>query len=86
MNAPDERQIAGMTCGEVLAGLSDFLDGELAEARRRQVVAHLRGCDWCEKFGGRFTEVITALRRELREPEALDADVAARLRDRLAKM
>jgi anti-sigma factor RsiW len=86
MNKPDERQIAGITCGEVLAVLSEFLDGELSPARRQQVEAHLRGCDWCEKFGGRFTEVITALRSELREPEALNADVAARLRARLAKM
>jgi hypothetical protein len=49
------------------------------------VVEHLRGCDWCEKFGGRFSEVIGSLRRELRDPMPLKRDVAARLRDRLAK-
>ena len=85
MNRPDEREIAGIRCGGVLAVLSDFLDGELPPARREQIVAHLRGCDWCEQFGGRFGEVIAALREELREPSPLRADVAARLRDRLAK-
>lgn len=83
MSRPDERNVAGMMCGEVLAVLSEFLDGELDAARRGQVLAHLRGCDWCEKFGGRFAGVIASLRIGLREPEQLQPDVAARLRDRL---
>jgi DNA-directed RNA polymerase specialized sigma24 family protein len=36
-------------------------------------------------FGGQFSRVIESLRRELREPTPLRADVAARLRKRLAK-
>ena len=74
-----------MRCGAVLAALSDFLDGEMSVDAREKIVAHLRGCDWCEHFGGRFSEVIGALRRELRAPDALDAGIALRLRDRLSK-
>jgi len=59
----DERKVAGLGCGEVLAELSDFMDGEMAAERREQVLAHLQGCDVCEKFGGAFTAAIQALRR-----------------------
>jgi anti-sigma factor RsiW len=83
MSTHAERVVAGLRCGEVLAALSDFLDGELTAAKREQIVAHLRGCDWCEHFGGRFSEVIESLRRELRDPAPLSAAVAARLRARL---
>ena len=72
-----------MTCSEVLAVLSDFLDGELDETSHAAVLAHLTECDWCEKFGGRFSAVIEALRRELRDPAPLSRDVVARLRQRL---
>ncbi len=85
MTTPAERNIAGLKCGDVLAVLSDFLDGELGAPQREQIIAHLRGCDWCEHFGGRFSEVIESLRRELRDPAPLRSDVAARLRNRLAK-
>jgi predicted anti-sigma-YlaC factor YlaD len=85
MSRPDERVVAGLTCGEVLAVLSDFLDGELDHGTRQRVVDHLRGCNWCEQFGGRFADVVESLRRERRDPTALPPDVAARLRDRLAK-
>ncbi|RIZ70298.1 MAG: hypothetical protein D0530_08110 [Methylococcales bacterium] len=58
-----ERQVGGIRCGEVLAELSDFLDGELVSERRDQVMAHLQGCDICERFGGVFTMAIQSLRR-----------------------
>jgi predicted anti-sigma-YlaC factor YlaD len=86
MSRPDERVVAGLTCGEVLAVLSDFLDGELDHGTRQRVVDHLRGCNWCEQFGGRFADVVESLRRERRDPTPLPPDVAARLRDRLAKL
>lgn len=80
----EEHVVAGMTCGQVLAVLSDFLDGDLDEAKRQQVTEHLRGCDWCERFGGRFSAIIGSLRRELAEPPPLNAEVALRLRSRIA--
>lgn len=83
MSRPAERTIAGMTCGDVLAVLSDFVDGELDARTREQVMEHLRGCNWCEQFGGRFRAVVETLRRELGEPEALAEDVTQRLLSRL---
>lgn len=84
MHGHEERVVAGMTCGEVLAVLSDFLDGELDAAKRQHVTAHLRGCDWCERFGGSFAEIVGSLRRELGDPVPLSAEVAARLHSRIA--
>jgi anti-sigma factor RsiW len=78
-----ERLIAGLRCGEVLADLSDYLDGQLTAERRAQIDAHLRGCANCERFGGEFSAAIAALRRTLTEPQPLEQDVAARLRNRL---
>jgi len=78
-----EQEVAGMRCGEVLAELSDFLDGELPVERRAEVVAHLQGCDVCERFGGAFTVAIHALRQgELSHPSEESA-VYDRLRVRL---
>ncbi len=85
MKPHPERRVAGLMCRDVLALLSDFLDGELDPAKRQRVIEHLHGCNWCEHFGGQFSRVIESLRRELREPAPLRADVAARLRKRLAK-
>ena len=84
MPTPAERTVAGLRCGEVLEMLSDFLDGDLDPAKRPRVEEHLRGCDWCERFGERFTGIVTSLRRELRDP-AMDRDIAARLRESLAR-
>jgi anti-sigma factor RsiW len=84
----NEREVAGVRCGEVLAELSDYLDGELVADRRRQIEAHLTGCDWCERFGGLLAGSIGVLRRELgaasgEPPETEDAEAFARLRERL---
>jgi len=83
MNDPEERLVAGLRCGQVLAHLSDFLDGELEPGRHEQIVAHLRGCNWCERFGGSFAAIIESLRAALRIAEPLPSDVASRLRNRL---
>jgi hypothetical protein len=47
-----DREVAGLRCTQVLAHLSDYLDGELDPQTRAQVEAHVQGCDWCERFGG----------------------------------
>lgn len=77
-----DRSVAGMTCREVLADLSDFIDGELPPSRVAQVREHLAGCGECERFGGRVGRLVGALRAD-REPETVDPSVAARLRERL---
>ncbi len=80
-----ERLIAGLRCSEVLADLSDYFDDQLPPERRAQLESHLRGCAVCERFGGRFSAAVTALRRTLTEPEPLDEGAAARLRERLRR-
>ncbi|MFT3915595.1 MAG: anti-sigma factor [Anaeromyxobacteraceae bacterium] len=57
---------AGLTCEEVLALLSDYLDGELSPVDLGKVEAHLSACDGCTKFGGQFRATVGALRSHLR--------------------
>lgn len=83
MNA-EERVVAGLRCGEVLADLGEYLESALPAERVSRIKEHLRGCDWCERFGKEFAETVAALRTLLATPPALEAAVAARLRLRLA--
>jgi anti-sigma factor RsiW len=76
-----DRLIAGLRCSDVLADLSDYLDGGLSEARRAQVEAHVRGCDNCDHFGRRFAETIALLRDRLGASPPLEPALADRLRD-----
>lgn len=78
-----EREVAGMRCGEVLAELSEYLDGELVPERRTQVETHLRGCDVCERFGGVFTAAIHALRQGGPGPSPEEPAIFERLRARM---
>jgi hypothetical protein len=80
---PGPRLIAGLWCGDVLAALPDWLEGGLSPELQAAARAHLAGCDWCERFGGRYGAVVTALRAEVRP--AMPAGAAQRLDERLAK-
>ena len=80
-----DNEVAGIRCREILAELSDYLDGELADARVEQINAHLMGCENCERFGGRFQTVVTAIRKVLSEPAPLDAAVERTLHDTLQR-
>ena len=80
-----DRSVAGIRCTEVLDDLSDYLDGELSGDEARRIEAHLQGCDWCERFGGDFAEVVTALRSRLGAAPDPPGDVHARLMDRLSR-
>ena len=75
-----EHVVVGMSCGEVLSLLSDYLDDSLSYATRLQIEEHLLGCDWCEKFGGEFGRTVELLRRTVIRDEPLPGDVSARLR------
>ena len=83
MNA-EERVVAGLRCGEVLADLGEYLESALPAEQASRIEGHLRGCDWCERFGKEFAETVSTLRTRLATPPSLEADVAARLRRRLA--
>ncbi len=76
---PQQRKVAGLFCFEVLERLSDYLDNELAADARENLEAHLRGCDWCERFGGEMAGLVKALREELAEAEPLEPDLLDRL-------
>lgn len=79
-----EREVAGLRCGEVLAELSDYFDGDLTEARGQQLEAHLHGCDVCERFGSAFTAAIRSLHEETSAAPEEATGLLERLRRRLA--
>lgn len=74
-----DREVAGIRCGEVLEILPDYLEGTLDPDRLEQVQAHLKGCDWCERFGGAYAGAVGALRRELGAAPPLTAGQRGRL-------
>ncbi len=78
-----ERVVAGLRCSEVIARLSDFVDGELPATDLARMKEHVAGCDVCERFGGGFAAVVAALRKA--EPAELDPNVAERLMNALEK-
>ena len=71
---------ASLTCEEVLALLSDHLDGDLAPERLATVEAHLHACDGCTRFGGEFRATLAALREHLRSAPPLPESLRERLR------
>lgn len=82
----EERLIAGLGCREVLARLTEYFDGELDAVARARIEAHVAGCDQCARFGGSFAALVQSLRDRLREARVVPADVAARLRSRVADL
>ncbi len=80
---PEDREVGGIRCSGVLTHLSSFVDGELEAVEVTQIEEHLRGCDWCRKFGGEYAGVVQRLQEKLSEPESLDEDVEDRLWQRL---
>jgi anti-sigma factor (TIGR02949 family) len=75
----DEKVVGGLSCGEVLAVLSDYLDGDLAPRARAQVEEHLRGCEGCARFGGEFQATVRALRDLLSTATPLPEGLRERL-------
>lgn len=80
-----EREVAGLTCGQVLEHLPDYVDQALGAELSAKIEGHLRGCDVCERFGGRYAEVARALRRELGAADELPAEAGERLARELAR-
>ncbi len=78
---PLDDEIAGITCAEVLASLSDYVDGELAVEARQRIEGHVTQCANCERFGGMFAGVIRRVRSRAIAPENTEA--FDRLRRRL---
>lgn len=76
-----ERRIAGLTCAEVLADLSAYLDGELGVKRVEELRAHLNECNECSRFGATVGSVIERLRAG--SPALLPDLVRQRVRSRV---
>jgi len=81
-----DRQVGGLWCHEVLAVLSDYVDGEIEDRSRVQIEAHLRECDVCERFGGEFAYVIKETRKALQTPPPLDQNLAERLKVKILEI
>jgi anti-sigma factor RsiW len=76
----NEKVIAGLSCGQVLDRLSDYLDGDLPAQESARLEEHLRGCDGCARFGGELKGVVEALRRHLVRSPSLSDGFRERLR------
>jgi anti-sigma factor RsiW len=72
-----ERIVAGLHCGEVLADLTEHLDGRLGRERATRIEEHLDACEPCRRFAGGIAAAVRALRELPDEP--LPPDVEARL-------
>ncbi len=76
----------GLTCEEVLALLSDYLDGELSPGDLGRVEAHLSACDGCTKFGGQFRATVVALKSHFAAAAGGGPRLPDRIRARLDAM
>jgi anti-sigma factor RsiW len=72
-----ERLIAGLHCGEVLADLTEHLDGRLSREQAERMEEHLLDCDRCRRLSDEITNVVRALRELPEEP--LDPEIEERL-------
>lgn len=70
----EDREVAGIRCMQVLAKLDDYVADELSPDAREQVDDHLRGCDWCTSFGGRYGALVTTLREDLLDEPQTESD------------
>lgn len=80
-----ERNVGGMRCSEVLAVLSEYVDGELEDSAVGQVENHLLGCPNCERFGRNFGSMVVSLRKESEQSPEAALDVMERLLAQLRK-
>lgn len=74
-----ETSAGGLRCSEVLAHLSDYLDGDLDRDERERVESHLLGCPNCERFGDNFGSMVVSLRRGGDPSHTVDAELVGRL-------
>ena len=74
-----ERTVAGLRCSEVLARLSDYIDGELDAAEVQDVEDPLLGCPNCERFGKNFGSLVVSLRSAPDSAHPVDSELVPRL-------
>lgn len=76
---PGEREVGGLWCSEVLTRLDAFAEGELSDADRAQVHAHVAGCSVCERFGQHYAALVARFREHCAAPDPVDAATTERL-------
>lgn len=76
-----ERLFAGLHCGEVLADLTEHLDGRLGLDRALRIDEHLEACAGCRTLSEELAAVVRAVRQLPDEP--LPHEIEARLLARL---
>jgi anti-sigma factor RsiW len=74
-----ERIVGGMRCSEVLALLSEYVDGELDTSAVESIEAHLLGCPNCERFGRNFGSMVVSIRAEGQSSPHLQSEAMSRL-------
>ena len=64
-----------MTCEEVAARVTDYLDGALSAADRRRFEAHLEECEDCRAYVAQFAQTLNALGalRDEAVPDGIEA-------------
>ena len=80
-----ERNIGGLTCSQVLERLGDYVDGESPADEVARIETHLSDCSVCERFGGRYGQVVHGVRQRLGASVVDDAQLD-RLRRLLAEL
>ena len=75
------RLVGGLWCSEVLAGLSEYLDGNLGSETRAQVEQHLRECSNCKRFGADVAGMLATLSSQRR---SFTDEIGARLKSVLS--
>lgn len=70
--------MASSECAAMRAKLSAYLDGELDNAAREMLLAHVNECADCTAFFNTLRKTLLLYRAM--PPDALDADTRARLR------
>lgn len=76
---PGERLVGSLTCSQVLAELSAYLDGDLDPTRRGQVETHVAACQACATFGAGIARLLAEVRLRMASPDPVPDDIAARL-------
>jgi anti-sigma factor RsiW len=55
--------VIALDCRTIVELASDFVDGDLDADRHRRVVAHLAGCDGCERYVDQVRQTVRLVGR-----------------------
>jgi anti-sigma factor RsiW len=70
----DERVVAGLHCGEVVADLTEHLERRLSPEQAWRFDEHLHGCDDCRRLAEEVHAMVRVLRGLPKEPLAPDVE------------